>query len=102
MWESHVNSPEVPITIDNILDDEAPAAVKISHVEPRPKQGSAYVHWLAVGNDGLNHGTRAAYYDIRYRKVADGDLVANWDDLDDSDGTVTVKVEGAPVPDFFV
>jgi len=100
IWESHILSAATPITIDNILDDEAPAAVTINHVEPRPKQGTAYVHWTAVGNDGLNHGTRADRYDIRYRKVADGDLVTNWNDLDDSDGKVTVQAKGAPSPDF--
>ncbi len=93
-WNSHNATTSGTITLDNSQDDEPPAAVTISHVEPRPKQGAAYLHWIAVGNDGYNHGTRAAYYDIRFRKTADGDLESNWDDAD------TVSAEGEPVPGF--
>jgi hypothetical protein len=94
-WESHVLSTPGAISLNNTVDDEAPAAVTINHVEPRPKQGSAYIHWLAVGNDGYNHGTRAAYYDLRYRKTADGALTAGtWNDA------ATMQAEGEPVPEF--
>ncbi len=94
-WLSHNSTTSPTIVVDNSQDDEAPAAVTISHEEPRPKQGAAFLHWIAVGNDGYNHGTRATYYDIRYRKMADGVLHAGtWNDA------ATVRAEGEPVPGF--
>lgn len=94
VWISHRSTESATIALDNSQDDEPPAAVYISHAEPRPKQGAIYLHWIAVGNDGYNHGTRASYYDIRFRKTADGDLVTNWN------AAGTVPVEGEPVPGF--
>jgi predicted CxxxxCH...CXXCH cytochrome family protein len=95
LWSSHRTVTSGTVVADNSQDDESPAAVTINHVEPRPKQGAAFLHWIAVGNDGYNHGTRAAYYDIRYRNNANGTLTAgNWNDA------ATIRVEGEPVPDF--
>ena len=94
-WTSHRVTSSGTIPVDNSQDDEAPAAVTISHEEPRPKQGAVFLHWIAVGNDGYNHGTRAAYYDVRFRKVSDGTLnAASWNDA------ATIQAEGEPVPGF--
>ncbi|TRO78690.1 CxxxxCH/CxxCH domain c-type cytochrome [Desulfuromonas acetexigens] len=94
-WSSHTLSDPASVTLNNSQDDEPPAAPTINHIETRPKQGSIYLEWIAVGNDGVNHGSRAAYYDIRFRKTANGLLNdSNWNDVN------TVKADGAPVPNF--
>ncbi len=78
------------VSLDNTLDTEAPAATTIKIWESRPKQGTAYLEWNAVGDDGLNHGTRAAVYDIRYNKTSAGSF----------DFDTATQAEGEPVPDF--
>lgn len=78
---------------DNSVDVEKPAPVEFTHVETRPKKGSVYLEWLAVGDDGLNHGTRVNYYDIRYK--ASYDSIAS-----DMDFDAASKAHAEPVPGF--
>ncbi|MDH3997744.1 MAG: hypothetical protein OET90_02790, partial [Desulfuromonadales bacterium] len=96
VWSTHNVFESATIAVDNNTDVEPPASVTIMSAETRPKQGSVYLTWTAVGDDGLNHGTRVAYYDIRYRPDPIGtgtiDAGGNWD--------VAVQAEGEPVPGF--
>ncbi len=81
--ENHSVAVSSPFTVDNTVDVWAPAAIGSAagtaddlKAETRPKQGSVYLSWKAVGNDGFNHGTRATVYDIRYSTATIND--SNW------------------------
>jgi predicted CxxxxCH...CXXCH cytochrome family protein len=76
---SHNEGLSATFQVDNTADNLAPARVETELAldgitvlrqgliaEARPKQGSVSLSWTAVGNDGLNHGSRAFEYDIRY------------------------------------
>lgn len=84
-------------TVNNSADIWTPAAIGSAIgtaddlvAETRPKQGSVYLTWKAVGNDGFNHGTRATQYDIRYNTVTIND--ANW--------ATSTQATNEPYPDF--
>ncbi|MBW2505326.1 MAG: hypothetical protein JRE16_12270 [Deltaproteobacteria bacterium] len=98
VWATHTKEDTGTIAIDNTQDQEPPAAVYVdsADVVRRPKQGTVYLEWLSVGNDGYNHGTRAVYYDLRYRNISNhGNLTAgNWSDAN------TIAAKGEPVPQF--
>jgi predicted CxxxxCH...CXXCH cytochrome family protein len=89
--QSHVEAVSGTWSVDNGVDGIAPAAVIDLTAETRPKQGSVYLTWTAMGDDGANHGSRADHYDIRYVDFAI-DVVANWDTAN--------LATGEPVPDF--
>ncbi len=96
-WRTHNVYESGTIVVDNTTDVEPPAAITMNSAETRPKQGSVYLTWTAVGDDGLNHGTRVNYYDIRYRPdPGTNDVLsdANWD------LAPTVQAGGEPVPGF--
>ncbi|MBW2505327.1 MAG: fibronectin type III domain-containing protein [Deltaproteobacteria bacterium] len=96
-WLSHSAFETTTIPVDNTTDVEPPAQVSITSAETRPKQGSVFLEWTAVGDDGLNHGTRVTKYDIRFRPDPAGNGVlsdANWGDAN------TFEAHGEPVPNF--
>ncbi len=97
IWSPHNGFNSDVIPVDNTEDVEPPAAITMYYAETRPKQGSVFLEWTAVGDDGLNHGTRVSYYDIRYRPdpVVNGALTeSTWDTAP------TTAIEGEPVPHF--
>lgn len=88
-----VNHSEVisaAFTVNNTADIWTPAAITTLAAETRPKQGSVYLSWKAVGNDGFNHGTRATQYDIRYNTATIND--GNW--------AASTAVTNEPFPEF--
>jgi hypothetical protein len=98
----HVAADSATFTVNNSTDLWPPALIGSASgtdddlkAETRPKQGSVNLTWKSVGNDGFNHGTRAAVYDIRYRLATDGTISdANWADA------ATKQAEGEPRPNF--
>jgi len=91
---SHTKVPSNSWTVNNTSETVPPAAVDDLKAETRPKQGSIYLSWTAVGDNGANHGSRAAEYDVRFStaNITSGTVFNSLG--------VNNQATGEPVPDF--